>query len=718
MNRDRLWLVIVAAGLLIPVGNVAANEMGTAFTYQGELTEDTTLVTDTCDFEFKLWDASGDPDPGNQVGSTLPLPNVPVEAGRFTVKLDFGADIFTGEARWLELAVCCPSTCTPEPLDGRQELTPAPYAFALPGLWTQQNAENVGPNLVAGYVGNSVTPGVVGATIGGGGGNVNPGDGRCSDDPEILCASDADCPSGTCEPDEAVGRCVHDPEILCETDDDCPSGPCLPSAAPNRVVADYGTVGGGHGNVAGGEESPGKDSADGRQPIGIASTVAGGLFNTAWGLASTIGGGVVNRTMLQEDTIAGGSFNLASGPEATIGGGLFNNAIARGATLGGGGQNTASGFYSTVGGGAGNFATGSTSTVAGGDNNNASASEATVSGGTNNTASDHGSSVGGGSGNIASGYHSTVSGGFANTASNHYATVGGGNANTASLNGATIGGGSVNGASGWMATVGGGSENSARGQHNTIAGGDRNETDNTWATVGGGMVNTATNSCATVGGGGQNSAGGWYATVPGGRDNSAEGQYSFAAGRNAKANHNGTFLWADSSNFDFPSTATDEFSARATGGVRFVTAIDGAGTPIAGVKLDPGDNAWEILSDRNAKENFVTLDTREILRRLSDLPVTQWNYKGQDPSDKHIGPMAQDFFAAFGLSADDHHISTIDADGVALAAIQGLYEIVKEKDRDLQTLQTENEELKDRLAALEAAVAGLTRAAGRNGGAR
>ena len=76
--------------------------------------------------------------------------------------------------------------------------------------------------------------------------------------------------------------------------------------------------------------------------------------------------------------------------------------------------------------------------------------------------------------------------------------------------------------------------------------------------------------------------------------------------------------------------------------------------------------------------------------------VETWSYKSQDPSIRHMDPMAQDFYAAFGLSADETHISTVDADGVALAAIQGLYQIVKEQEAQIG-------ELEARLAELELA---------------
>src|SRR4030095_6194245 len=89
------------------------------------------------------------------------------------------------------------------------------------------------------------------------------------------------------------------------------------------------------------------------------------------------------------------------------------------------------------------------------------------------------------------------------------------------------------------------------------------------------------------------------------------------------------------------------------------------------------------------KENFEAVDGRDILARLSRIPILKWNAKGTDPTIKHLGPMAQDFYAAFGLGDDDKSISTIDLDGVALASIQSLYERVKEQDAQVASLNTQ-----------------------------
>ena len=97
------------------------------------------------------------------------------------------------------------------------------------------------------------------------------------------------------------------------------------------------------------------------------------------------------------------------------------------------------------------------------------------------------------------------------------------------------------------------------------------------------------------------------------------------------------------------------------------------------------------------KEHFVAIDGQEVLDRLARLPITTWNYKTDAPSIRHMGPMAQDFFAAFGLGADDRHIAPLDVNGVALAGVQAL-------SQQVETLKQQNADLLERLQALEALV--------------
>ncbi len=111
---------------------------------------------------------------------------------------------------------------------------------------------------------------------------------------------------------------------------------------------------------------------------------------------------------------------------------------------------------------------------------------------------------------------------------------------------------------------------------------------------------------------------------------------------------------------------------------------------------------WTDASDRNAKHNFQPLDPQEILDRLADLNITRWNYKVEPAFVQHIGPVAQDFHALFGLGADDRHLAALDTAGVALAAIQGLYGIVQEKDCEIENLRFEIDELKELMRTLTA----------------
>lgn len=97
-------------------------------------------------------------------------------------------------------------------------------------------------------------------------------------------------------------------------------------------------------------------------------------------------------------------------------------------------------------------------------------------------------------------------------------------------------------------------------------------------------------------------------------------------------------------------------------------------------------------SDRNIKRGFVAVDVDDVLARVATLPITTWSYI-EDPQVRHIGPMAQDFKAAFAVGASDKAIAKVDADGVALAAVQALHHHVA-------TLEAENEELRATMAAL------------------
>jgi hypothetical protein len=131
-------------------------------------------------------------------------------------------------------------------------------------------------------------------------------------------------------------------------------------------------------------------------------------------------------------------------------------------------------------------------------------------------------------------------------------------------------------------------------------------------------------------------------------------------------------------------------------------------TPLDGNQAHLTDGGvWTNGSDRESKQGFELIDKQAILEKLADLEVSQWQYKGEEESIRHIGPVAQDFYATFGLGGSDRHIGTVDADGVALAAIQGLLELTKIKDTEIDALRNESARLKARLVSLETAFAKL-----------
>ena len=275
--------------------------------------------------------------------------------------------------------------------------------------------------------------------------------------------------------------------------------------------------------------------------------------------------------------------------------------------------------------------------------------------------------------------------------------VGGGSNNTASGDHSTVSGGSTNIANGLFATIGGGVSNSAVGG-GTVAGGGTNAASGIGSAVGGGDENTASGNRANITGGMTNSASGDYAAVLGGEDNVASGNYSIAMGRGANAVHPGSVVFGGSNAGAKFSGGANSITGYAAGGVRFFTN----GENTTGVSVASGAGTWSSLSDRNAKEEIVPVDTTAVLERLVELPIATWKYRGQDGDVMHMGPMAQDFWAAFGLGLGDTTIDTVDPDGVSLAAIQGLHALVVELEGELADRDAEVEALARRLAELEA----------------
>ena len=432
------------------------------------------------------------------------------------------------------------------------------------------------------------------------------------------------------------------------------------------ISAPYATIGGGYNNMI---EMDASDATIGGGELNMIqtgasdATIGGGISNTIQtnALNATIGGGWINKiqTAARCATIAGGELNTieANARDTTISGGGHNliQIDTSYATIGGGMQNTiqSNAYKATIGGGSFN-------TI------QTNAYQATIAGGDHNMIESYA-------------YEATIAGGAYNTIQTnaYWATIVGGDCNRIQTNAheSFIGGGA-------------GNRISAKAPYGTIGGG--------WANL------IDTNAyMATIGGGEGNYAGAEYATVPGGQANMAMGSYSFATGRRAKAHGNGSFVWSDANEADLHAWGDNQFVVRATGGYWLFSAVDGSGIPTAGATLAAGSGTWGSWCDRNAKANCVPADPRAVLDKVAALPIASWNYKAQDPSIRHIGPMAQDFHAAFGVGDSDKTINTVDADGVALAAIQGLNQKVEEREARIQEQAARIAGLEARLEVLE-----------------
>ena len=220
-----------------------------------------------------------------------------------------------------------------------------------------------------------------------------------------------------------------------------------------------------------------------------------------------------------------------------------------------------------------------------------------------------------------------------------------------------------------------GSGTTASGSISTAIGAD---------TTASGFISTAMGDSTTASGSGS-TATGVLTTASGLRSTAmgsftiASGSFSTAMGSNAStAGHEGAFVYGDAStSTDIMATGDNQFTVRAAGGVRFFTTS----TLTSGVQLSPGASGWTMLSDVNSKHWFRDLDGDAVLAKLAAIPIREWSYKAQDAAIRHVGPTAQDFHAAFGLGEDPLGISTIDADGIALRAIQALEARMREETR-------------------------------------
>ncbi|MDB6109109.1 MAG: hypothetical protein JWR69_859 [Pedosphaera sp.] len=682
-----------------------ARAQSTAFTYQGQLKDTGSPVTGNYTLRFALFSA---PNGGNQFGATLTNSTVPITNGLFTVGLDFGPGIFNGADRYLEISV---GAVTLQP---RVFVSSTPSALYAQTAGTATNISGMVPSgALSGIYSGPITLNnganqLIGSFSGNGGGltNLNAATigGLGASNFWHLNGNTATIP-GT----QFLGTTDNQPFILKVNNAQALRlEPALSGGTifPNVIFGAFSAIQSGES----------------------ASVIAGGREHSIQATTAAISGGWRHRILVgASDSIIGGGQNNV----------ISNNSIS--ATISGGtiqvvGQNAQ---YATLGGGRHNQIGDNAinATISGGRDNviGTNSSNATIIGGTNNVI-----------GSLSGG--STISGGLQNKIGDFslYAVISGGYQNIMQPYSSE-------------ATIGGGAQNliSTFAYFTTIAGGLNNEVqfDAAACTISGGQANIIqpdSLSC-TISGGQQNaiSNASYFATIAGGDQNLAAGTNSFAAGHRAQALHAGAFVWADATDVDYASTKTNQFAIRATGGVVLsdntpaisfgtttrqmlnlwgtqygigvqngatyfrtdsgmayywfgggvhsdVTGNAGAG---GAVMMRLGSNGLTVngtfvsVSDRAAKANFQPVSASDALAKVAALPITSWNYTNS-PATRHIGPMAQDFYAAFGTGEDDRHIATIDESGVALAAIQGLNQKLEAKDAEIHSLQA-------RLADLE-----------------
>jgi hypothetical protein len=288
--------------------------------------------------------------------------------------------------------------------------------------------------------------------------------------------------------------------------------------------------------------------------------------------------------------------------------------------------------------------------------------------------------------------------------------VGGGGGNAATLDGATVGGGTVNAASGLYATIPGGADNTASGNVSFAAGENATASHNNsfvWGDGSRAAFDNAPNQFDVLATGGAffyTSASGTSIAI----DTNSDIDFGTSTVRQmlnlfstpGNANNYGIGIQNQTMYYRCGSDVSGTGFAWYRGGSPNANPFNDGGGQTLMTLTTSGltvNGTFVSASDRNLKENFSAVDSQAVLKKVSALPIQNWNYK-DDAATRHIGPMAQDFYGAFGVGPDDKHIAVVDEGGVALAAIQGLNEKLEARS---QKLEAENAELKRQNAAME-----------------
>lgn len=664
---------LLTGALLLSASAVLAGPLGTAFTYQGRLGESGNAATGSYDFSFALFDA---PSGGTQNGAALYVPSVPVVGGSFTATLDFG-NAFNGNACWLSIAVKTNGAASYTALSPRQALAPTPYAlFAMTPAGPKGDMGLTGATGLTGPQGPMGDTGLNGATgltgpqgpkgdTGLTGATGPTGAQGLKGD---LGATGAIGPQGSKGDTGATG--AAGPQGLQGVQG--PKGDVGP-IGPQGLKGDTGVAGatglqGIQGPVGpqGPQGLPG--SADAWSLTGTAGTTAGvnfigttdnkplelrannmmalKLIPSQWGSSVVIGGGGATATgataiSMGYGTSASGAAAVALG-EATTASGWESTALGE--------RTRASGDYATAMGNS-TSATNSCATAIGTN---------TLAGGVASTAMGRNTKALGSS-SVAMGLWSTASG--ANSLADGYSCA---------------------------AT---GSSSVALGYYSYADHGYSFVWNDGSSGVLGDIHTTGDNQFIIGASGGVG-----IGAAPGDalldiQGNMRVNKHDLYFREGTDRNH-GLGWYGAGKLFGTISPDGPVLYGYSGGGLGTLTG----GSQLALQWFGNGNvvvrGTLSQSSDRNVKTDFSPVNPHEVLDKVAALQVQSWRYKAETSGTRHLGPVSQDFYAAFGLGEDDRHITTVDEGGVALAAIQGLNEVVKQKDVRIQALEKDVAELK------------------------
>jgi trimeric autotransporter adhesin len=719
LRLRRFCTVILPAAALFLVGHTWAAPVGTAFSYQGYLSDEGAPADGSYDLRSILYNAEIG---GSQIGTILTNQNLAVQNGLINVVLDFGPGLIEGQELWLELAIRPADTDVPfTALSPRQSLLATPYAShaaTASSAFTANAATAADTALVASQVPWSgimdlppdFADGVDRDTT------YQAGDGLELTDTTFSLAEQGVTTANLSDQSVTTPKVADQAVTLAKLD--------FTNADTNQVLlfdgsgivwtnvywsnlleppADFPPAAHTHGfdQITG-------IASDDQLPLNLARLDAdllftgqiefgGSLVMTNHGnlLHGTFSGDAAGLTNLQGNALAPESIPTeAIAPQSITGTQLAQAAVLPS-------HLDLASFSTTFWRTAGNPGTTADSHFLGTTDSqplelranntralrlipNSTNSVNLLAGSTANDIDEFsiGATIAGGGAASHLGFP------HANQIYADFGTIGGGSRNLLDLTAdwSTIAGGlhhTIELNAQWSTISG--------GRHNTIG------IDADSSVISGGTTNTIQHGSqsATIHGGSFNSIGtnAHFAAIPGGHLNRANGRFSMAAGHHAHALHDGSFVWGDSLPQPVASSNTNQVTLRATGGVRLFTNSD----LTTGVELEAGSGTWLTLSDRDAKTNFEPADSLAILETLQNLPILYWNYHAQAPATRHLGPVAQDFHAAFQLGTDPRRLATVDVDGVALAAIQGLN---RKLEMELAARDRELHELRSALAIL------------------